>query len=251
MASNLEVPGPKLQFEKPAQKEKRLHTMLLQEISVTDIAFLSAARNIPPGPEALEASGYTQEQITPCKLLAIYHEMCKSLSIDIRCTSEGGENFQIEAWHSPISAVFSSVLNARAGLIVAYHNISPSQSIPDRPQSALPELLHCSDVVYCQWLTQNLKLDLGPHKLRYVLCANIVNVYTLAVIEAILDARRLLRETYPVWPGITIDMDSEEGKALLGTPNGSGVAWLLVQHKAECQLGHKTVIKVSLFYNDA
>ena len=39
-----------------------------------------------------------------------------------------------------------------------------------------------------------------------------------------------------------------EAKALLGTPNGSGIAWLLIQHKR--QLGWKMVDSVTLFWKD-
>jgi hypothetical protein len=45
-------------------------------------------------------------------------------------------------------------------------------------------------------------------------------------------------------------MDSEDGKALLGTPNGSSVAWLLIQHKAMSQLWHKTVKKVTILSSE-
>ena len=48
------------------------------------------------------------------------------------------------------------------------------------------------------------------------------------------------------WPGISFDIERKEAKAILGTPNGKGVAWLLAQHRA--QLGEKTVKKVTLVY---
>jgi hypothetical protein len=40
-------------------------------------------------------------------------------------------------------------------------------------------------------------------------------------------------------PSIGWDIDEDEAKALLGTPNGCGVAWLLVQHRRK--LGWKAV----------
>jgi hypothetical protein len=42
-------------------------------------------------------------------------------------------------------------------------------------------------------------------------------------------------------------MDTEEGKALLGTPNGSGIGFLLAQHKEVLGM-HKSVKQVTLFY---
>jgi len=41
-------------------------------------------------------------------------------------------------------------------------------------------------------------------------------------------------------------MDNAEALALLGTPNGTGVAWLLSQYQKE--LGHKVVKNVTLFW---
>lgn len=49
----------------------------------------------------------------------------------------------------------------------------------------------------------------------------------------------------PHWPGKTFDMVSEAGKVLLGSPNGRGVAWFLLQHKRA--FGFKTVERVVVF----
>jgi len=51
----------------------------------------------------------------------------------------------------------------------------------------------------------------------------------------------------PLWPGRKeYSMNTNEGKAILGSPNGRGVALLLIQHKA--QLGERTTIeKVAVF----
>jgi hypothetical protein len=47
------------------------------------------------------------------------------------------------------------------------------------------------------------------------------------------------------WPGREYHADSEEGRALLGTPNASSDAYMLIQHKKH--LGHKTVNKITVF----
>jgi hypothetical protein len=52
---------------------------------------------------------------------------------------------------------------------------------------------------------------------------------------------------YELWPGITFDIQSEEGKAILGTPYGSGVAWMLIQHSKA--LRERTIKKVTIFYS--
>ena len=55
-----------------------------------------------------------------------------------------------------------------------------------------------------------------------------------------------------IWPpnqpsidGQTFDADSDQGKALIGTPHGNGVGWLMWQHQD--QLGKKTFDKVTVF----
>ena len=47
------------------------------------------------------------------------------------------------------------------------------------------------------------------------------------------------------WPGIAFKADSENGKVLLGCPNGFGVGFMLAQHKV--QLGNKTVGSIRVF----
>jgi hypothetical protein len=79
------------------------------------------------------------------------------------------------------------------------------------------------------------------------------NEESLAVIERVVrnyrEARRSGEGAQCFCPasGITWHMQTPEGQALLGTPNGSGVAGLLAQHNAE--LGHKTVESVTLFWD--
>jgi hypothetical protein len=47
---------------------------------------------------------------------------------------------------------------------------------------------------------------------------------------------------------VEFSMESEEGKALLASPNGAGMAWLLIMHKGV--LGRKTVGKVIVFADE-
>jgi hypothetical protein len=102
----------------------------------------------------------------------------------------------------------------------------------------VPALKFWSDVVYLQW-----KMHSSPEStLKYVLRHNIMNPVTASIVEAINIANST---TTLEWPGTSYAATSEEGQALLGTPNGSGVAYLLVQHKQE--LGRKTIEKITVF----
>ena len=37
--------------------------------------------------------------------------------------------------------------------------------------------------------------------------------------------------TPPPWPGVKVDINTEEGAALLGSPNGYGLGFFLVDHR--------------------
>lgn len=45
---------------------------------------------------------------------------------------------------------------------------------------------------------------------------------------------------------MTFNATSLEGQALIGTPNGIGVAYLFIQHKRK--LGHKMISAVTIFH---
>ncbi|KAH7400638.1 hypothetical protein DE146DRAFT_755098 [Phaeosphaeria sp. MPI-PUGE-AT-0046c] len=121
---------------------------------------------------------------------------------------------------------FEQIINPVEGLIVAHDNRSP--------------LTH-SDVAFLQWsLRTELKFEL-----RYVLRYFVCNRATRDVIEGI--NPKHLHLDLP-WPGVTYLATSEEGHALIGTPNGSGVAYLLIQHKSK--LGHKIIESITVFTSE-
>jgi hypothetical protein len=138
---------------------------------------------------------------------------------------------------------FMQVVNPDNGIIVAYDNLSPTEAYraQDRHDFTVPDLKFWSDVAFLQW-----KLHASEKsELKYVLRYNVLNSVTNFIIEAVGYANDC--EMLP-WPGVSYGTNSEEGQALLGTPNGSSVAYMLIQHKH--QLGHKTVDKITVFEND-
>lgn len=53
----------------------------------------------------------------------------------------------------------------------------------------------------------------------------------------------------PRWEGkITLQSDSDEGKALLGTSQGKSIFWVLLTHRQA--LGKKTIKKICVFLDD-
>jgi hypothetical protein len=143
-------------------------------------------------------------------------------------------------------AEFSSTINIRAGLLPAEYNLDPAYEASRREWDTdvpLPELRHWSDVAYLQW--SSLQRD-APDELKYVLRSRISERDTLAVIDELI-ATLPDKDRYLPWPGISFAMKQSDGaKALLGTPNGRGVAWLPAQHRS--QLGCKDVAELRMFY---
>ncbi|KAL8662684.1 MAG: hypothetical protein Q9202_004468 [Teloschistes flavicans] len=137
-----------------------------------------------------------------------------------------------------------------AAAIIAHSIISPrnilSRRTPPVPlPAALPPLNRFSDIAWYLW-TDILRRDedgpadslfvnahkdpRDPSRLQYVGHNLITNSLTAAVIAHVIEERNE-GEGYMPWPGVTLDVaEEEEGKALLGTPNGVGTAWLYMDH---------------------
>ncbi|KAJ8106913.1 hypothetical protein OPT61_g9226 [Boeremia exigua] len=113
---------------------------------------------------------------------------------------------------------------------------------PEVPTAAsLPELRAISDIAWAFWNRVQAK---RPPKRRnlgnsnYFVVHNIVNKDTEKLIEQALkkydvpDGQQRLAEV-PVWPGLTFDIESETGQAMLGSPNGLAAGYFLAQHKTQ------------------
>ncbi|KAL4799250.1 hypothetical protein BDV19DRAFT_385500 [Aspergillus venezuelensis] len=126
---------------------------------------------------------------------------------------------------------YKGIMSVDRGFISAEDNESPAHGGGPRPS-----LYRMSDVYFLEWQRQAGNSN-KIKKLRYFLRFHIENTDTLPIIEQITRNGAPLKE----WPGTeyTIykkqangDYDgSDEGKALLRTPNGVGVAHFLLTNK--------------------
>lgn len=89
----------------------------------------------------------------------------------------------------------------------------------------LPTIAKLSDLIWLAWST----VTSNPERLRYLARDNISNENTKAVMRYLF-LRDKGQANSVVWPGLSYDGDSDEGKALLATPNGRATAWLLTDH---------------------
>ncbi|KAJ4377931.1 hypothetical protein N0V83_000761 [Neocucurbitaria cava] len=177
--------------------------------------------------------------------------------VDDQAACEGGKNIVILHIHTETKTIggqeyaatharFSQVCNHAEGVLIAHDNRTAPHMGPfqDKVITKIPPLVHWSDIAFLQHIASNPNPTIPPATLKYIVRLTIQNVPTYTILSKILMKHGLTQ--WDTWPGITFDIDSEEGRAILGTPNGSGTAWLLIQHKK--QLGDRKIEKVTLFY---
>ena len=117
----------------------------------------------------------------------------------------------------------------------------------DKPYPPLVTLRQWSDVVFLQWqaLFQGSSKQGNINGLHYVSRVQISNSQTTALVDKALKDDG---QSVGSWPGHSFLPNSDGFQALLGSPNGGGVAWLLIYHKH--QLGLKSVSKITVFHHD-
>ncbi|KAL8752536.1 MAG: hypothetical protein Q9199_005682, partial [Rusavskia elegans] len=92
----------------------------------------------------------------------------------------------------------------------------------------IPRLNALSDAVWQVWT----RLTDQPGSLRYYAVEGIFNDVTSALIDYLLRRDRPRESLIVPWERrVTYGLDSDEGKALLATPNGIAVLWLLVHRR--------------------
>jgi hypothetical protein len=272
LQSNMVVPTIP---QKQAQKPLDYPTALSKGRALLSL-MRSPSTSIPPAPftfASITEWGYESRRYGAKVFLDDYTSLLHALGSDTYMRphpydGKGGDNMDITFRHTtsvsvgdityPASnAYFCSVLNPRAGLFIAVNNMSPvAKMLLNNEVSGLeiplPKLRHWSDIAFLQW--SSLLLTPTNTPLRYVLRANVQNADTIAVISYILvydaSVKRYMpeRAQRPRWPGKMFAVDSWDAQALLGRPNGSGVAWLVKQHGVE--LGCGDVQWVSVFFTN-
>lgn len=234
----------------------------------------------------LEKYGYTGSWSATCAYnhVQVIHRLSSALNalgLDGNMAIDGGKNYVVEHKHNqtytiegteytvsdcshainPSStgrgqATYAELIqlcNPKDGVLIAHSNHSAPHvsGLRDPETLKIPSLHHWSDIAYLQWLTTSTfvagrtpAVTPTPAPIKYIFRLSIHNVRTYSILDKIM--RRNGRSTYDAWPGMTFDIESEEGKAILGTPNGAGTAWLLIQHRR--QLGPRKIEKVTAFY---
>jgi len=141
--------------------------------------------------------------------------------------------------------------NPSAGIIVALAATCPESHLKDKldpdPLVKAPLLARWSDVAFLAYQEQCRLTDQPVANLRYILQSKVVNKRTYQAIREILQRSNPLQpSTAEMWC-LEFSVDKPEAKALIATPNGYGIAWLLLRHRR--QLGWKGITKVTVLVN--
>ncbi|KAJ8107617.1 hypothetical protein OPT61_g8742 [Boeremia exigua] len=117
-----------------------------------------------------------------------------------------------------------------------------NQRNPKVQGEGVPALQSFSDIAWLKWKATTGNV---PSSMRYFASLSITNLETRGIISKVLNMASYTE--VPAWPGFDVDANTEQGAALLGTPNAIAFSYLLVQHKAS--LGHLKISKITLFKN--
>ncbi|KAJ4311116.1 Mitochondrial import inner membrane translocase subunit tim8 [Neodidymelliopsis sp. IMI 364377] len=115
----------------------------------------------------------------------------------------------------------------------------------------LPALRSSSDIAWGLW---NRAASSNLRNLNYFVSLQVVNTETRYIIQRALQQHNI--EEAPAWPGIEFQFAVEKGKeldmeaalAILGSPNGLGAGYFIIQHRR--QLGWKYIWKVRVFSSE-
>ncbi|GFF94221.1 hypothetical protein IFM53868_07470 [Aspergillus udagawae] len=138
---------------------------------------------------------------------------------------------------------YANVYYPSSGLLVADENYSPEKTKPEYKKQGTPyvKLKQWSDVVFLNWQQECSAAGTSVSGLKAVIRFSIANTDAGNIIAQVTGGQTIGGYKNPM----VFKPGESNYNALLGTPNGSGVAWLLINHKA--QMGVKTIASISLF----
>ncbi|KAH6639024.1 hypothetical protein C7974DRAFT_448848 [Boeremia exigua] len=229
--------------------------------NVTSLALFDGGfRNFQPSPVLVAANDPTPQPDPSEEPVgerpAFWHRyVCRGRKLHNACLYNKDKAVQ---YATPIDSPFDAAIgvNAEDGIVhffdvrSAYEGAKRLWAVENAPMDELPALRQISDMAWGAWRRKHLDgQNLG--KIRKFMVHTIINDITMDLIDEALKTYVLapgeIRLGYvPFYPGVTFDMNSEEGAAMLGSPNGIAVGYFLAQHKTQLG-GNRYVYKVQIF----
>lgn len=137
---------------------------------------------------------------------------------------------------------YKIAVNPRAGMLIVFDVFSPATVRAASAMDLVP-LHRFSDIAWLIWTKYCNDAHVDPAGLRYILHVVVNNPQSLDTIEAVSHNDPF---ALPLYPGATYAGSSAGGTALVGTPNGIGAAYLIIDHKK--QMGpHRKVQNVRVW----
>lgn len=126
----------------------------------------------------------------------------------------------------------------KAGAIMVNIAVSPASAFRqlygrDARPDELPQLRSLSDLLWAGWI-RGSNPHVGnpnPANLNYMFMMWVINEETLSIMKRALKAKG--KDKYSVWPGDDFSTREPEGQALLGSPNGKPMGYLVNQRKQD------------------
>ncbi|KAF2097652.1 hypothetical protein NA57DRAFT_77904 [Rhizodiscina lignyota] len=144
--------------------------------------------------------------------------------------------------HEGTNAYYNAEYDALNGVIIVTEARSPEYMVKEgrAPHgAAVPDMKHWSDITFLEWAHVAGSRVAG---LSNILHMDVDNPESVWIAEKVIGGDGLPEE----WAKAKeISPSTQEGQALLGSPNGGGVGWLLAQHKDA--LGKKAVRGIKVF----
>lgn len=129
-------------------------------------------------------------------------------------------------------------------MIAADENYSPAFE-SKRPRNTISPLQQWSDVVFLAWKSLCQTSNVGTGGLRRIFRIGVSSSGTDAIIQRAVGEDNMKN----TWANkVTFNKGSDAFNAILGTVNGYGIGWMLLQHRAD--LGLLTINSISYFYNE-
>ncbi|KAK4992137.1 hypothetical protein LTR50_001315 [Elasticomyces elasticus] len=153
--------------------------------------------------------------------------------------------------YKPNDAYYQQTLNPTQGLIIAWGVYGPAYQgprlSPPNP-GPYPPFSRLSDITAVVWREGARAAGTDPRNFKYYISPQIVNGRSKDVIRRALTDAGVPTDPPPAWPGHRWTTDADSAAAILASPNGAALAWLLIQHKAT--LGVKTITAVTVFRDE-
>ena len=176
-------------------------------------------------------------------------------------------NIILTCSQAPTLAVFREIYYVRSRTIIGDYNYGPLYMLNEKPradsdnaaglgpaENRLPDIQRWSDITWAVWAEITRQAQV-PNDLKYIFKHDIRTTSTQGIMDLaglpddehddLPDDDDIDNSFEEEWPGIKFVPGEDEFQALLGTPHGRGIVWMLVDHPNE--LGGKTIESITMF----